>query len=110
MREKEEKKQSRGRRPATTPENREAQLVSLAQSLAEKQLRNGTASAQVIAHYLKHGTQREALEQERLRGENQLISAKIAAMDSQKRIEELYSQALNAMRTYAGQELADFDD
>lgn len=93
------------RPPATTPEGRENQLVSLAVDLAEKQLLEGTASAQVISHYLKLGSTRERLEQERLEQENKLLEARVDAMASAKRVEELYSQALNAMRSYAG-----FDD
>jgi hypothetical protein len=79
-------------------------MVLAAVELAEKQLREGTASAQVITHFLKLGSTREKLEQERLSGENKLLEAKIESMASQKRVEELYSAALNAMRTYAGQE------
>jgi hypothetical protein len=89
------------RRPAMTEEAREGQLVSLAIDLAEQQLAAGTASSQVITHYLKLGSSREALEQERLRRENQLLAAKVEAIESQARVEELYSKALNAMREYS---------
>lgn len=98
------------RRPATTLEGREGQMVSLAVDLAEKQLSNGTASAQVISHYLKLGSTRELLEQERLSRENQLLTAKVDQIASTKRIEELYQVALNAMRTYAGQDPVEFED
>ena len=96
------------RPPATTPVARENQLVSLAVSLAEEQLRKGTASSQVITHYLKLGTTRETLEQEKLRGENALLKAKVESLASQGRIEELYNKALRAMRTYMGS--PDVDD
>lgn len=92
----------RKRRPATTPEARENQLISSAIDLAEKQLSEGTASAQVITHYLKLGSTREALEQERLSNENAVLRAKVEAMQSAKRVEELYEAALHAMRDYAG--------
>lgn len=95
------------RRPATTPEARENQLVSLAVDLAETQLRDGTASSQVISHYLKLGSSREKLEQERLRRENDLLKVKAEAMESAKRVEELYGQALDAMRSYSGQTFGD---
>lgn len=91
------------RRPATTLEGRENQLVSLAADLAEKQLSAGTASAQVITHFLKLGSTREKLEQERLQRENLLLSAKVDQIASSQRVEELYKEALSAMRTYAGQ-------
>lgn len=95
---------SKARRRATTPEARENQLVALAVDLSEKQLREGTASSQVITHYLKLGSTRERLEQERLGVENELGRAKVEAMASAKRVEELYGAALNAMRSYAGQD------
>lgn len=101
----EKKTQPKRRKPAETPEARETQLVSLAVDLAEKQLAEGTASAQVISHYLKLGSTRERLEQERLSKENELLNAKVEHMASAKRVEELYETALNAMRAYAGQDI-----
>lgn len=103
-------KQDKGRparRPATTSQGRENQLIALAVDLAEKQLLDGTASAQVISHYIKLGSTREQLEQDRLAQENELLKARVEALQSQKRIEELYESALNAMRTYSGQDLDD---
>lgn len=90
------------RQPAVTEEGRENQLVSLAIDLAEKQLEAGTASSQVITHYLKLGSTREKLEQERLHRENLLLDSKVEMMASAKRVDELYEAALNAMRSYAG--------
>jgi hypothetical protein len=99
------------RPPATTPEGRERQLISLAVDLVEKQMQEGTASSQVITHYLKLGSTREQLEQEKIRLENRLAEAKIEAMASAQRVEELYETALNAMRSYAGHEpMETFDD
>lgn len=92
------------RRPATTPEAREAQVVSQAIDLAERQIREGTASSQVITHFLKLGSTRETLEQERLQHENELTRVKIQAVESQQRIEELYVDAIKAMRSYSGGE------
>ena len=99
-----------GRRPATTVEGRENQLITLAVDLAEKQMVEGTASAQVISHYLKLGSTREQLEQERLMQENELLKARVEQLASAKRVEELYEAALNAMRTYAGQGEAEYDE
>lgn len=98
---KEEESKTR-RPPATTPDGREKQLIAMAVDLAEEQLLNGSASAQVISHYLKLGSSRERLEQERLEKENELLEARRAAIQSAARIEELYTTALDAMRTYAG--------
>lgn len=92
----------RQHRPAVTPEGRENQLISLAADLAERQLIDGTASSQVITHFLRLASTREKLEQERLQRENLLLSAKVDQIASSKRIEELYETALNAMRQYAG--------
>lgn len=87
-------------RPAVTPEARENQLISLAIKLAEQQLMDGTASAQVITHYLKLGSSKERLEKEILAKQKDLIEAKTANLQAAKRIEELYANALNAMRGY----------
>lgn len=91
------------RPPATTPEGRENQLISLAFTLAEKRLREGTASAQEIVHLMKLGSSREQLEQQRLAGENRLLDAKVEQMGDAKKNEALYQEALNAMRAYSGQ-------
>lgn len=89
-------------RPALTPEARENQLVSLAVKLAEQQLKDGTASSQVITHYLKLGTVKEKLEREKLEKENELLRAKAEALQSAKRQEELFEEAIKAMREYSG--------
>ena len=89
-------------RPALTPEARENQLISLAVDLAEQQLRDGTASSQVITHYLKLGTTRERLEKELLEREVELNKAKTESIQSAERIEKLYSEAITAMRNYGG--------
>ena len=91
------------RRKASTPEVREQQLVGAAIDLAERQIAAGTASAQVITHYLKLGSSREQLEQQRLAGEIELQKAKIEAMASSVRVEELYREAMFAMRSYQGE-------
>lgn len=97
-------------RPALTPESREDQLVALAINLAEKQLLEGTASAQVISHFLKIGSTKERIEKEILEEQKDLIKAKTEALKSEKRVEELYEEALNAMRRYAGQSVDEDDE
>lgn len=89
-------------RPALTPEARENQMIALAVDCAEQQLRDGTASSQVIVHYLKLGSSKEKLEKEKLEKENGLLTAKIEAMQSAKASEELYAKAIEAMRRYSG--------
>lgn len=90
-------------RPALTPEARENQLISLAEDLAAKQLAEGTASSQVITHYLKLGSTKERIEREILEKQKELIEAKTQNLQSAKRIEELYADAINAMKRYSGQ-------
>ena len=90
-------------RPAMSPEARENQMIAYAVDLAEKQLREGTASSQVITHYLKLGSSKERLEREKLERENELLRAKAENLQSAQRSEEFYREALKAMRTYSGQ-------
>lgn len=97
-------------RPATTPEARENQMIALAVDLAEKQLIEGTASSQVITHYLKLATTKEKIEREILEKQKELIVAKTENLQSAKRIEELYSNALKAMQNYSGQSCSMEDD
>ena len=87
-------------RPALTPEARENQLIALAIDRAEQQLLDGTASSQVITHYLKLGSTKDRLEREKLERENELLKAKTESIQSMQRIEELYKNALDAMRNY----------
>lgn len=91
------------RRRAMTPEAREDQLISYAVDLAEKQLLEGTASSSVIVHYLKLGSTKERLEKEMLSEQTKLARAKVEALKSAKRVEELYEKALSAMKEYSGQ-------
>lgn len=95
-------------RPALTPEARENQLISLAVDLAEKQLLEGTASSQVITHYLKLGSTKEKIEKEILEKQKDLIDAKTKSLRSAEEIKELYANALEAMRTYTDR--SDDDD
>lgn len=90
-------------RPALTPEARENQLIYLATELAEKQLRDGTASSQVITHYLKLGASTERIKKEILEKEKDLLVAKTENLQSSKKSEELYANAIAAMKRYSGQ-------
>lgn len=89
-------------RPALTPEAREGQLIYLATELAEKQLREGTASSQVITHYLKLGSSKERIEKEILEQQKELISAKTKALADAADMKQLYAEAIKAMRRYSG--------
>lgn len=96
--------------PGTTPEARENQLIALAADLAERQMRDGTASAQVVTHFLKLGSSTERLEQLKKKHEVDLLQAKAEAMESAKQVEVLYGKALNAMRRYSGQDAPEGED
>lgn len=89
-------------RPALTPDARENQLIYLATDLAEKQLKEGTASSQVITHYLKLGSSKERIEREILEKQKDLLVAKTEMIQSAKRVEELYANAIAAMKRYSG--------
>lgn len=89
-------------RPATTPEARENQCIALAMDLVEERLRNGTATSQETTHFLKLGSTNAKMESEKLRLENELLRAKTEAIQSQKRIEDMYANAIAAMQIYAG--------
>lgn len=96
--------------PAKTPEGRENQLVKLAIDLAEEQLAKGTASAQVLTHFLRLGTVKARLELEKTEQENRLLAAKTEALESAQKIEELYAQALAAMQRYQGRDVEEDSD
>ena len=87
--------------PAVTPEERENQMIALAMDLAEKQLRDGTASSQLISHFLKLGSQKEQVAKEKTEKEIELISAKTESYKSTAHIEELYKEAIEAMKSYS---------
>lgn len=90
------------RRPALTPAARENQLIGLAMDQAEQQLIDGTASSQVVTHFLRLGSSKMELEKEKLERENKLLVAKVESLESSQRIEELYEKAIKAMRNYGG--------
>lgn len=91
------------KRPATSPEAREKQLISLAYDVAEQQLLDGTISASALTQLLKAGSLKTEYEIEKLRRDNELAEAKTENLRAAKRIDELYEAAMNAMRSYSGQ-------
>ena len=98
------------RPPALTPEERENEIISRAMELAEERLRDGSASNQLLVAIIKNGFARERLEKEKLQKENELLVAKVEAIKSERRTEELYSKALDAMRRYSGNASTQEDD
>lgn len=90
--------------PALTPEARENQLISMAERLAEKQLREGTASSQIVVHYLRLATVKEKLEREKIKYETELLKAKKESVESAIRSEQVYANALAAFQAYRGED------
>lgn len=88
--------------PARTPEARENQLIALAYEVAEERLRNGTATSQEVVHFLRLGSMKERKELEMMDKKNELMKAKTEALQSAKRIEELYTNAISAFKSYRG--------
>lgn len=103
-----ESKSKRKGRPALTPEARELQLINLAMDAAEEQLLSGTASSQVITHFLKLGSTKERIEKEILLKQKDLLAAKTQSINDAKDAKELYKEAIKAMRDYRGS--SDEDD
>ena len=95
-------KQPRRRAPAATPEEREQQLIALTIDCVERQLMEGTASSQVMTHFLKLATSKNRLEEEKLRSENEVLKRKALAFDQQESTEKLFKEAMDAMRSYKG--------
>lgn len=89
-------------------EAREQQMTGYAMDLAERQLREGTASPLVISHFLKLGSTRELLEQERIRHQNELSRVKAEAIEADQHREELFQQAIEAMTRYRGERQEDY--
>lgn len=90
------------RKPAITPEERENELISLAYDVVEERLRNGTATSQETTTLIKAGSTKAQMEIEKLKRENDLLVAKVANLESQRRVEDLYEEAIAAMRVYSG--------
>ena len=89
---------------AMTPFARENQLINAAYDLAEKRIREGTASDTMLTHFLKMGSQKERIEMAILERQKELVTAKTEALQSAKRTEELFDQAIKAMRRYSGED------
>lgn len=100
---------TRRQRPATTPEDREKQMINYAERLAEQQLLDGSAPAQVVIHYLKLGSTREGKEQAKLLNENLRLEAQVAEIQSRQNSEEMLAEVLKAVRTYAGVDDDEFE-
>ena len=97
-------------RPPVSLEAQENLMISLAVQCAEKQLREGTASSQVITHYLKLGSSKEKIEKEILEKQKELIIAKTKNANALNETKELYANALAAFRKYSGSSETDDEE
>ena len=95
-------KSKKKRRPGTTPEAVESEMIALAMDVAREQMENRTVSSQVLTHFVKAGAMKNSLERKKLELELELVKAKTESIKSQKNVEELMKQALDAMKTYSG--------
>lgn len=96
--------------PAFTPEGQEQYMISLAYKECERRIKNHEASSQEIVHFLKLGSNKEYLEQQLAKEQLNLVKAKTEALQSAKKIEELYNSAIVAMRSYSGKSGNDDED
>ncbi len=101
-------RKSRGR--ARSPEEREAQLISLAMDRVEERMMNGTASSQEYVHFLRAASTKERYETEKVALELELVKAKTENLRLQQKNEELYANALKAFKRYTGADDEDEDD
>lgn len=97
------------RSPAKTPEEREAILVSKSLKLIERQIDDGTISSTVLSIYAKAGTERDRLEKDRLRGENEVLRKKVESMEAAIDVKNLMGEALNAFKGYSGR-VSEYDE
>ena len=100
----------RRRKPAESSEEQENRMISLAMALAEKKMIDGTASNQMICYYLRLGSSEERLKRQMMEKQKELIDAKTETLKSAQRTEELYANALKAMRRYGGRGEEDDDE
>lgn len=100
----------RRRSPAKTPEERESVLVSKSLNLIEKQIDDGTISSTVLSIYARAGTERDRLEKERLRSENDVLVKKLETMEAAVDVKNLMEDALSAFRGYSGASARDDDE
>lgn len=91
------------RSPTMSVEGNDNRLISLANKCAEKQLRDGTASSQIICHYLKLGSEKERLSIEKERAELELLRAKTKAIQSGEERDAMFAKALRAFSSYRGE-------
>ena len=100
----------KGRRKAQSPEEREAQLISLAMDRVEERMMNGTASSQEYVHFLRAASTKERYEREKVALELELVKAKTENLRMQQKNEEMYANALRAFKRYTGATDEDEED
>lgn len=105
-----ESKSTRKAAPAKSIEGREQQMIALAMDLAEKKLRDGTASNMLICHFLRYGSTQNKLEQEDKKADVELKKAKVESIHAQRATEEMFAEAISALKGYQGNMFNGEDD
>lgn len=85
---------------ATSLKAREEQLINMAYNEVERRISEGIATGPELVHFLRMGSTKGRLEKELLERENELMSAKTEALNTQRKVEELYANAISAMKSY----------
>lgn len=83
-------------------EERERELAYLATCLAEQQLRDGSAKAQVITHYLKLASPRENIERRMMEAKIQLLEGQLQACQRDTTTQQLLEEAIESLKMYRG--------
>lgn len=89
---------------------RERENMFLATELAAKQLRDGTAKAQVVTHYLRMSSPREDIERRMMEAKIALLEGQLAACQNDMATQALIIEALESLREYRGSGEVQYED
>lgn len=95
---------------ALSAEQRENQIISLAMDEAERRIRDGTASSQLLSIFIKAGSIKEKKELELLEYQKELAKAKTENLQAAQNMNELLVAAMKAFTVYSGETDDDFDE
>lgn len=90
--------------PPRSEEEEEKLAGGLAMDLAIKWMREGTAPAQVVTHFLKINSLKEQAELEKTRREIELLKAKKKAIELAEEQDKKYEEVIKAISSYAGKD------
>lgn len=90
--------------PPRSEEEEQKLACGYAMDLAIKWLKEGTAPAQVVTHFLKVGSLKEQAELEKTRHEIELLQAKKKAIEMDAEQDKKYEEVIRAISSYAGKD------